>query len=197
MRLSQLFSCIFALINFIKRCIFGRKKTKDEDNNVKAPSGVLVQKSAEEEDLQAWDDWGQNDSDLVSIKIESQNEQSEQNTQEVDLFGDMQPVFQKTKQIRLKSQVPVVNNYNQPSDRLKFNSFTSIPETELGTWSEEPDAWDEIPDQETEWETQNVLKEKRMAEREKRALEQQKRKQERDAARSSKKTALNLGVKIS
>ena len=53
-----------------------------------------------------------------------------------------------------------------------------------------------MPDEDLEWETQNVLKEKRIAERERRAMEQQKRKEEKDAARA-KKSAGNLGVKIS
>lgn len=55
-------------------------------------------------DLANWDDWGQNDSGLISVKVESSNQNEanpEQNNPEVDIFGDMQPVFQKTKKVRL------------------------------------------------------------------------------------------------
>lgn len=49
--------------------------------------------------MESWDDWGNNDTALVSIKVESPDEQSEQKTEEIDLFGDMQPVFQKPKKV--------------------------------------------------------------------------------------------------
>ena len=55
--------------------------------------------SLQEGELASWDDWSKNDSGLVSIKVESPNEQSEQQQEEIDLFGDMQPVFQKPKKV--------------------------------------------------------------------------------------------------
>jgi hypothetical protein len=55
--------------------------------------------SLQEGELASWDDWSKNDSGLVSIKVESPNEQSEQQQEQIDLFGDMQPVFQKPKKV--------------------------------------------------------------------------------------------------
>ena len=56
--------------------------------------------SVQEEDLASWNDWGNNDSGLVSIKVESTNGPSEPKPpEEIDLFGDMQPVFQKPKKV--------------------------------------------------------------------------------------------------
>ena len=55
--------------------------------------------SLQEEELASWDDWGKNDADLVSIKVESPRGQAEQQQEEIDLFGDMQPVFQKPKKV--------------------------------------------------------------------------------------------------
>ena len=58
--------------------------------------------SFQDEELVSWDEWGQNDSGLVSIKVETSgdNDQPETN-KDVDLFGDMQPVFEKPKKVTL------------------------------------------------------------------------------------------------
>ncbi len=62
-------------------------------------SAVAILFSIQEE-LASWDDWGNNESGLVSIKVESPNEPPEpKQPDEIDLFGDMQPVFQKPKKV--------------------------------------------------------------------------------------------------
>ncbi|XP_046864904.1 receptor-binding cancer antigen expressed on SiSo cells-like [Xenia sp. Carnegie-2017] len=199
MKISTLFSWIFAFIKFIQRCICGRKQLNNE-NSTRSVSKQPYMTPSKDDDLTSWDDWGKNDNELVSVKVEAVNgkdAQQEQKENEVDLFGDMQPIFQKPKKIRLKRSSPEENiSVKQSSDRLKFDSSTAIPGTELGTWTEDCDAWEEVGDDEIEWETQNVLKETRQAERERRALEQQKRKEERDAARIAKKTSGNFGVRL-
>ena len=50
----MLFSWFFALIKFIKRCICGRKKIKDEGDSTKIPSGVLVQQSSAKQEVECY-----------------------------------------------------------------------------------------------------------------------------------------------
>ena len=52
MRFTMLFSWFIALIKFIKRCICGRKKIKDEGDNTKIPSSVLVQQSSTKQEVE-------------------------------------------------------------------------------------------------------------------------------------------------
>jgi hypothetical protein len=51
MRFSLLYSWIFVLIKFVKRCICGRKKIKDEDDSTKLPTSVSVQQSASKQEV--------------------------------------------------------------------------------------------------------------------------------------------------
>ena len=53
MSFSKLFSWILAILKFVKRCICGRKKVKDEDDKIRLPTSVSVQQSVEKQEVKA------------------------------------------------------------------------------------------------------------------------------------------------
>lgn len=199
----RLFSCFSFVFNIIKNILGrgkGRKDSNEVSNSKQLPTSVSVQQN-EQAELDDWEQWGKDEQ--FSIKVEPSTPPSDPtpSSGEVDLFQDMQPVFQKTKKIRVKKSVP--NNVQElghpavTSSRLNFDMRYTAPETELGTWLEEPSAWDEgVSEREIELETENVFKEKKKAERERRMLEQLRKKEEKEMIRAARKSASGLGVKV-